>query len=263
MKRIAVFLIVLIGISLVFACIPTQNPKEVNLESKFLPMSGEHILGTDDLGRDIFALMINGFNRTLYVVISAMMISLIIGVGMGTCSGYFGGKIRVIVRGISDLCMIVPSFIIALIVAAFMGYSPVSIGIALGIYGIGKFAYQSEALTRTVVNEEFIKAEKLMGTSSLKIILYHVIPQNLSAVMAVFASQGAGVVVSYAALTFIGLGSDITTPDWGSMLYQYRFYIVQKPQLLLWPTMGILALSIGIYAIFDNLGDKKVKGSVI
>ena len=75
--------------------------------------------------------------------------------------------------------------------------------------------------------------------------------------MAVLASQGGNIILAYASLTFIGLGSDITTPDWGSMLYQYRFYIVEKPILILWPTLGILSLSLFMYYMFDDWKDKK------
>lgn len=252
MKRLIVIVSVFIVLVITFAIIPTQNPKSVNIDEKFLPMSFQHILGTDDLGRDIFSLMVVGFNRTIAVLISASLTSVVFGVAIGTISGYFGGITRVAVRVLSDISMVVPSLIVALIVIMIVGNSPFAVGIALGIYGIGSFAYQSENLTRKILEEDYIKAEKLMGTSNMKIIMKHIMPNNMAPIMAVLGSQGGNTILAYAALTFIGLGTDITTPDWGSMLFQYRFYVVERPMLLLWPTMGILALSISMYYVFDN-----------
>ena len=236
MKKFLIGGSILMALVIVCALLPTQNPKMVNIDHKFLPMSSAHLLGTDDLGRDIFALMVVGFNRTITVLLSASITSVIVGCTIGTISGYFGGNIRILVRLFSDISMVVPS---------------------LGIYGIGAFAYQSENLTRKMLDEEFIIAEKLLGTPTHKILFSHILKNNLPPIMAVLASQGGNIILAYASLTFIGLGSDITTPDWGSMLYQYRFYMVEKPILILWPTLGILSLSLFMYYMFDDWKDKK------
>ena len=249
MKKFLIGGSILMALVIVCALLPTQNPKMVNIDHKFLPMSSAHLSGTDDLGRDIFALMVVGFNRTITVLLSASITSVIVGCTIGTISGYFGGNIRILVRLFSDISMVVPSLTV--------GNSPFAVGMALGIYGIGAFAYQSENLTRKMLDEEFIIAEKLLGTPTHKILFSHILKNNLPPIMAVLASQGGNIILAYASLTFIGLGSDITTPDWGSMLYQYRFYIVEKPVLILWPTLGILSLSLFMYYMFDDWKDKK------
>lgn len=259
MKKFIIGGSILMAVVIICALIPTQNPKMVNVDHKFLPMSSAHLLGTDDLGRDIFALMVVGFNRTITVLISACLTSVIVGCAIGTISGYFGGNIRILVRLFADISMVVPSLIVALIVIMTVGNSPFAVGMALGIYGIGTFAYQSENLTRKMLDEEFIIAEKLLGTPTHKILFNHILRNNLPPIMAVLSSQGGNIILAYASLTFIGLGSDITTPDWGSMLYQYRFYIVEKPVLILWPTLGILSLSLFMYYMFDDWKDKKYK----
>lgn len=259
MKKFIIGGSILMAVVIICALMPTQNPKMVNVDHKFLPMSSAHLLGTDDLGRDIFALMVVGFNRTITVLISACLTSVIVGCLIGTISGYFGGNIRILVRLFADISMVVPSLIVALIVIMTVGNSPFAVGMALGIYGIGTFAYQSENLTRKMLDEEFIIAEKLLGTPTYKILFNHILRNNLPPIMAVLASQGGNIILAYASLTFIGLGSDITTPDWGSMLYQYRFYIVEKPVLILWPTLGILSLSLFMYYMFDDCKDKKYK----
>lgn len=259
MKKFIIGGSLLMVIIVICALLPTQNPKMVSVDNRFLPMSSKHLLGTDDLGKDIFALMVVGFNRTITVLISACLTSVIVGCTIGTISGYFGGNIRILVRVFADISMVVPSLLVALIVIMVVGNSPFAIGMALGIYGIGTFVYQSENLTRKMLDEEFIIAEKLLGTPTHKILLSHIMKNNLPPIMAVLAAQGGNVILSYASLTFIGLGSDITTPDWGSMLYQYRFYIVERPVLILWPTLGILSLSLFMYYMFDDWRDKRCK----
>ncbi|MBS4749620.1 ABC transporter permease subunit [Granulicatella sp. zg-ZJ] len=242
---------------------PIQNPKIVNLTETFLPMSSQHFFGTDDLGRDIFSLIIIGFRRTILVILASNILSVFIGVPLGIISAYFGGIFKQIIRLIANLCMSIPSFIVALILTMLVGQSPVYIGFALGVYGIGTFVYQSEFLTEQLLEKEFILFEKLSGTSSFNILFRFILPCHSEHIMTLMASQGTSVILSYASLTFIGLGSDITTPDWGSLLFQYRFYIVEHPLLILWPTLAILLLSVTMYILFDYSKQKKSRKEIV
>ena len=115
MKRALIAIAVIVLLAIIFSIIPTQNPKFVNITNKFLPPSSEHLMGTDHLGRDIFSLMAQGFLRTLYVVVVASAVSYISGVFLGIIAGFYGGFSLVVIRFLSDLTLIIPTFIVALI----------------------------------------------------------------------------------------------------------------------------------------------------
>ena len=252
MKKLVSGILFIAGLWLVLSFLPTCNPKEVNPDKSFLPISWEHLMGTDDMGRDIFSLMVVGFFRSVEVLMAALITSATIGTLLGSLSGYYGGKIRILVRVFSDVSLIVPSLIMALLVVMVVGNYPAAVGFALGIYGIGAFAYQSENLTRKIKEEEFIKGEKLLGTPNGKILFSHIMANNLPPLLATLGSQGGSVIIAYASLTFIGLGTDITTPDWGSMIYQYRFHLVDRPYMVAFPAVGILALALLFHYMFED-----------
>ena len=143
MKRALIAIAVIVLLAIIFSIIPTQNPKFVNIANKFLPPSSEHLMGTDHLGRDIFSLMAQGFLRTLYVVVVASAVSYIFGVFLGIIAGFYGGFPLVVIRFLSDLTLIIPTFIVALISSIMFSDSVFAVGLALGFSNIGFFANQS------------------------------------------------------------------------------------------------------------------------
>ena len=224
-KKLIFINIFLVIILLIFS---SKLNADINLDSVFLGFSKENFFGTDDLGRDVFSLIIIGGFRTLEVVVIATSLSFFVGSFLGMIAGYFEGNIGTIIKSTVDLMMVVPTLIVALIITSIFGITPVTAGISLGIFGIGNYMNQSEALTKAEKNKDYILASKLLGVPWYVVIL------------------------QYSALTFIGLGSDYTKPDWGAMLYQYRIYLVRKPSLIIIPTLCILWVSLSFNLIFDK-----------
>ena len=199
-----------------------------------------------------FSLIIIGGFRTLEVVVIATSLSFFVGSFLGMIAGYFEGNIGTIIKSTVDLMMVVPTLIIALIITSIFGITPVTAGISLGIFGIGNYMNQSEALTKAEKNKDYILASKLLGVPWYVVLFRRIFVNILARLLVNLGNTASGVILQYSALTFIGLGSDYTKPDWGAMLYQYRIYLVRKPSLIIIPTLCILWVSLSFNLIFDK-----------
>lgn len=250
MKKIFLGFVIILILSTVI--LPKHNPKKTDMNNIFAPASKAHILGTDHLGRDIFSLIYSGFIRTITVLAAASSISFICGTVVGILGGYYGGIFDLIVKIITGIFLIIPSFIAALIASAAFGLNPISAGIAIGIADIGTYANQTAILTRSFKTEEFIFAEKILGIPDKRIIFYHILPNIIPHLFTTLSTKAGAITLQYASLTFIGLGADITNPDWGAILYTYRIFIINKPALLLWPSFAIFILAALFYFTFDS-----------
>ncbi|MGN0204446.1 MAG: ABC transporter permease [Coprococcus sp.] len=247
------FIIILFVAFIVFLMLaPTQSVTKVDMTNTFAGPSPEHWLGTDNLGRDVFSMVANGCRRTLEVVVIATVVGLLSGTVLGLLAGYYGGLLETIIQFLSDLLLIIPSFIVALVFMGIFGFSPFNAGVVLGIGGIGGYCQQMMILSKQLKYDEFILSERIIGISDLRIIFRHILPNVKNALLTFMANHASSAVVSYAGLAYIGLGTDVTTPDWGSMIYQNRLYIVNYPGLVLWPTLGIFMLALFFHLMFDN-----------
>lgn len=256
-KNIAIVLLFAVFIFLVI----TQKHMDmvpVDLTNKLAPMSFEHLMGTDVIGRDLYELMLVGCLRSFLVVMIAGTISLVVGVTVGILSGYFKGNISMVLQFFTDFLLIIPTFIVALLATAVCGLNPVSAGIALGLCQMGHFANHAAELTREIKEKEYISILRVMGYPEWRILFFHVLPGILPLVFPFFGAMASSNILQYASLAFIGLGGDITKPDWGTMLYEYRVYILNDPLLVLWPSLGIFLMAVIFQFLFDT---KKVEAS--
>lgn len=229
-----------------------RDSVKTNLSETFAPISLKHYFGTDHLGRDIFSLIVDGAVRTLATVVIASLISVSFGLILGMLGGYFGKSLEIVIVFFTDMLMIVPSFIMALIISAIFGLNPVTAGITLGITGIGTYTNQTMILTRQIKNRGFILSEKALGIPSSMIMTRHILPNIITPILAALGSTVSSIALQYASLSFIGLGADITKPDWGALLYQYRVYIIDKPLMIFFPCMAIFSLAYASFVIFDD-----------
>lgn len=236
---------------------PTQSITKVDLAHALENPTAEHWFGTDNLGRDVFSLMVMGCARTLTVVFIATGISLLVGSIIGLLGGFFGGIVETIVQFIGDFSLVIPSFIAALIFTAIFGFNPVGLGVIFGIMGIGEYVIQVMILTKQLKVQEYIVGEYIIGVKSLSIIFKSIFPNLLNPLLTFLGNRASMVILGYAGLAYIGLGADVTNPDWGSMIYQYRMYIIDHPLLVIWPTAGIFVLSLFFHLMFDNTSGLK------
>ena len=247
---------ILWGIFLLFVLflflVPHQNVKLIDLLNTYQGCSGEHWLGTDNLGRDLFALMVTGGQRTLIVVFLATAISFTGGTLLGMIGAYEGGLAKTVIQFIADFVTVIPSLIMALIFSALFGFSAPMAGVIFGIGNLGQYINLSDGLTAGIKEKDFISAEITIGLQKRTILFLHVFPNIVRQLLVYLGNNASSVVLQYAGLAFIGLGTDVTNPDWGTLLYQYRVYILTYPRLVICPIIAVCLLALFFHFAFDD-----------
>ncbi len=252
-SRFILYSIVLMILLLVlFILIPRHNILHTDFDMRMQGASLSHIFGTDHLGRDLYSLMLAGGGRTLLVVGLSTAISFTLGSLLGTLGGYFGRWLENLVSILADFFLVLPTFILAMVLSSIFGFSPFMAGILFGIGNMGDYINQSLNLTKNLKHQEFIDAERVIGLSHFKLIALHIFPNICGQLIVFMGNQASSVVVQYSGLAFIGLGTDITIPDWGSLLYQYRSFLISHPHLVLIPAGAIFCLSLFFHLVFDR-----------
>lgn len=229
-----------------------HDPDAVDMTLRHALPSFEHPLGTDHLGRDLASRMMIAGWRTASVVLAVGAIGFVGGSLAGTAAAILGGWREQITLRAAELFIVVPTLIWALTAAAIFGLSPVTAGIALGLAGVGPYALLSNSLTHRVLGQPFVHAARGLGVSSPRLMARHVLPNTLPLIFVYVGSQAGQAVVAYASLAFIGLGSDPSKPDWGSMLFEYRMFVFDHPMLMIWPGLAIVAMTALLNWVFEH-----------
>lgn len=239
---------------------PRQNIMATDVRNMYGASSAEHWLGTDNLGRDVYSLLVAGGLRTMEVVFLSAAISFIAGTALGMIAAFWGGALRSVIQFTADFTLIVPSFIMAMVFSALFGFKPIVAGIVFGIGNMGEYINQSFNLAYVLKKQEFIDAERVIGLGRPRILAFHVLPNICRQLFVFLGNKAANVVVMYSGLAFIGLGTDITRPDWGTLLYQYRVYMISHPTLVIYPAAAIILLTVFFHVMFDSgsAGGEKV-----
>lgn len=258
-KKYGPALVVLLVI--LYMAAPLYPPDMIHPESAFLPPSSAHLMGTDPLGRDLWSLLIYGLWRTLTAVLLGSAVSLFIGFLLGMTAGASGSSLRSVILSVTDLTLIIPPFLCALILSSLWGMTPVTAGLALGFFDIGIYVNQTCALTQRLMNSDFIQSEKALGCSYSRILFLHIFPHLAPSVLTLFGSRASSLVLQYAGLTFIGAGGNFSMPDWGSILYQYRMYAAGFPRLVFFPLIFIFVLAVTFHLLFDQISEKRFRRS--
>lgn len=250
---------VVVAIFLILAFLPglftSFDPTGKDLPNRLLPPSGTNWLGTDDLGRDVFARIVYGARISLMIGLISVGIAMVIGSAIGLIAGYFGGKIgEVLMRGI-DILLAFPSILLAILIVSILGSSLYNAMIAIGLVNVPIYARLLRSTTLQVRNQEFIEASHAMGASNTRIILRHILPNCMSPLI-VQATLGIGAAILEAAgLSFLGLGAQPPTPEWGTMLSQGKDFIVTAPWTLTFPGIAITLVVVAFNLMGDGLRD--------
>lgn len=227
------------------------NPIEKNLDARLLPPSAAHWFGTDDLGRDICARIIYGAQVSLRVGLLSVGIALVVGSLIGVVAGYFGGMVGEVLMRAIDIILAFPSILLAILIVAILGPGLNNAMIAIGIVNVPLYARLLRSTTLQVRNQEFIEASQAMGASHTRIIAFHILPNCLSPLI-VQATLGIGAaILETAGLSFLGLGAQPPTPEWGTMLSNAKDFIRTAPWTLTFPGLAIM----GVVVAFNLMGD--------
>lgn len=254
--------IVGIGIMIIFllaavfaSYIAPYGYAEQHLDQIFLFPCKKHLLGTDNLGRDILSRIIYGARISLQIGFVSVGIALVLGSIVGCISGFYGGKIDTILMRLVDVMMAIPSVLLAIVIASVLGTGMRNLMIAIGISSVPSFARIVRASILSVRDQEYIEAARLCGCSDFRIIMRHVFPNILpNIIVQVTLSMGLSI-LNAASLSFLGLGVQAPQPEWGSMLAAGRSYMQQYWHLVVFPGVAIVLLVLALNMIGDGLRD--------
>jgi peptide/nickel transport system permease protein len=259
-KNKAAMLGLIIIVSLIFIAIfagviaPYEFDQQ-NLADRLQLPSSNHWFGTDEFGRDIFSRIVYGSRISLLVGIIAVGIAVIIGGALGAIAGYYGGKLDNVIMRVMDVLLAIPSILLAISIVAALGPGLINLMIAVGISSIPRYARIMRASILSVRDQEFIEAARAIGSSDFRIILKHIIPNCLAPVIVQATLGVATAILSCAGLSFIGLGINPPTPEWGSMLSKGRDYLRDYWHITAFPGLAIMITIFALNLLGDGLRD--------
>jgi peptide/nickel transport system permease protein len=229
-----------------------HDPIAVNADNAYLrPLSPSHLLGTDELGRDLFSRMLWGARVSLPVAFVAVAVGLIAGGLIGLVSGYAGGVVDLLLMRVIDALLAFPALILAIAIVAALGPGLRNAMIAIGIVAIPAYARLVRALVLQLKQMEFIAATRSLGATPLRLIVRHVIPNLLNPIIVQISLSAGFAILAEATLSFLGLGAQVPTPDWGQMINSGATFLANDPWLAIVPGA---AISVTVYS-FNLLGD--------
>ncbi len=248
-------LIIIITMCLLAPVIAPYDYDGQDISKKFIEPNSEHIMGTDNLGRDIFSRLLYGGRISLQVGFIATGISAFFGILLGAVSGYYGGKVDNVIMRILDIFMAIPNLLLAIAISAVIGAGITSAMIAVGVSGIPAFARMVRGPILAVKGQEFIEAAKAIDASDSRIIFRHLLPNVLSPIIVQATLRVATSIIDAASLSFLGLGVQPPYPEWGAMLSASRVYIVDRPYMVTFPGLAIALVVISLNLFGDGLRD--------
>lgn len=231
------------------------NFAAVNIKEKFQGPSAAHWFGTDQFGRDILSRILVGTKYSLLLGLLNSTVSAILGIVFGSISAYFGGKVDLFLMRFLDVIQSIPGMLLAMAIAAVLGPGFWQVILAIGIAGTPAFARMTRASVLTVRNTEYIEAATLINCSTPRIILRHVLPNALSPMIVQFTMSIASCILLAASLSFIGLGVQSPTPEWGAMLSGARDLLREHAYLMYAPGAMIMLAVLSINMVGDALRD--------
>lgn len=227
----------------------------MDLTSCFAKPSFEHFFGCDDMGRDIFSRVLYGSRYSISIGIFAVSISVVFGVLIGSFAGFFGGQIDNILMRILDVIQAIPGMLLMIVISAVLGPGFMNTIIALSVSNISGMARMLRAQMMKERGNEYIEASLAINCSKLRIIFVHLLPNCISPLI-VQATMGVAQTITMAAgLSFIGLGVQPPTPEWGAMLSAARQFIRQAPHLVIFPGLAIAITVLALNLLGDGLRD--------
>jgi len=246
---------VLMIVALFAPWIASHDPLQQDLTRALQAPGAAHWFGTDEYGRDVFSRLVYGSRITLYIVLLVTVIVGPIGLLIGTVSGYFGGWVDSLFMRITDIFISFPSLVLALAFIAALGPGLEHAVIAIALTAWPPIARLARAETLSLRNADFVVAVKLQGGSPLRIIGRHIIPMCLSSVIIRLTMNMASIILTAAALGFLGLGAQAPLPEWGAMISSGRRYMLESWWLVAAPGATIMLVSLAFNLLGDGLRD--------
>nr|WP_245726316.1 ABC transporter permease [Marininema mesophilum] len=228
---------------------------QVDANSRLEAPSAVHWFGTDDLGRDVFARVINGARISLWVGFFAVTGSIIVGSLLGLLAGYYGRWIDVLISRVFDILLAFPGVLLAIAIVAMLGPSLENAMYAIAVINVPTFGRLMRSRVLAIKQEDFVLAAKAIGMKDRRILFKHILPNSWTPIMVQGTLNFAIAVIEAAALGFLGLGAQPPEPEWGKMLSDSRQYIESAPWTMIFPGSAIMLTVLGFNLLGDGLRD--------
>lgn len=250
-----IFLSIIILSAVLAPWISPHDPYRQDLRNRLQGSSSEHWLGTDHLGRDLFTRIVYGGRVSLQVGFFSVGIALLIGGTMGLLGGYFGGWLDTLVMRIVDVLLAMPGFLLALAIVAALGSSMTNVTIAVGIAYAPGLARVTRSAVMGVREYEYVSAARAAGAGDLRIMFRHILPNSMGPIIVQCTLIMAGAILSAAALSFLGMGAQPPTAEWGAMLSAARPFIRVAHHAVTYPGLAIMLTVLSLNMLGDGLRD--------
>lgn len=249
-----IVLVVLVAMAILapwLAPYPEDIADETHITEKFQEPSSEHWMGTDELGRDVFSRVLYGARVSILNGLLAVAVALLIGVPLGAVAGSFGGWIDNLLMRITDVFLSFPPLLLAIVLVALLGSSLTNAILAIAISWWPWYTRLVRGQAISIKERKFVQAAETIGTSRMKIIFKHIIPNCISPIIVQASMDIGGVILTLASLSFLGLGAQSPTPEWGLMISTGRSYFPDKWWCCIFPGLAIFITVL----CFNLLGD--------
>ncbi len=254
--KFCALILVLIAAASVFApLISRYDPNGVDLDRITLPPTREHIMGTDNKGRDIFARILHGGRISLGTALTAASLSLAIGTVLGLCAGYFGGKTDLLIMAAVDIVLSFPSLLLAIGIGILFPPGFSTVVVAIVAVGWASFARLVRGQILVIRNLPFVEAARAMGCGRARILARHLFPQCIPLLLVMAGVKVGSYILTESALSFLGLGAQPPTATWGSLVSQNRVYISSAPWTVFFPGLMISLTVLCSNVLGDALRD--------
>lgn len=250
-----VIIIILLLVAIFADVIAPYSFSEQVLSDNFQTPNAKHLFGTDNLGRDIFSRIVYGSRISLKVGFISVGIAATFGILIGAATGYYGGKIDNILMRFIDILQSIPDILLAIAILAALGPGLANLMVAVGIASIPGYARIVRSSVLSIRDMEFIEAARANGSSDFRIIFKHIIPNCLAPIIVQATLGVAYAIINAAGLSFIGLGLEPPTPEWGAMLSDGRSFIRDYPHMTVFPGLAIMITIFALNVLGDGLRD--------
>jgi peptide/nickel transport system permease protein len=259
-NRLAGFAAAIIVVAVLAAVLaprlPLADPDTVDTVNRLKPpLTTGHVLGTDEFGRDLLARLVWGARVSLLAGVAAAGLAMTIGVVFGLLGGYYKGWVETVLMRLTDIMMAFPYILLAIAIVAGLGPGLRNAMLAIGIVGFPLYARLVRGVVLSVREREFVEAARALGATDRLILGRHILPHLVSPLVVTFSLDIGAKILATAGLSFLGLGTQPPTADWGSMLATGRTFVILSPHVVLLPGLAIFVITLALNLVGDALRD--------
>ena len=251
----AIVICLFIAMAILAPVIAPYGEAEQDLINRLQGPSAAHILGTDELGRDVFTRMLYGSRISIAIGILPSLISLIIGVIAGLTAGYFGGAVDYVIMRVADVMLSIPSLLLAMVVMYTLGSSTVNLFVALSMTGWSSVARVVRSQTLSIKQSEYVEAARSIGVGKWRIMIRHILPNCIPSLIVLFTLNVPSAILSESSLSFLGIGIKLPASSWGLIVNQGRQFLFTQPWLCMAPCVAIMIVVLAFKFLGDGLRD--------